>query len=161
MSIIELLKAIASGENQMTKSSAAIEVFDLKNQILEGEINPLPIFAAAEYLAAMLESLTKDEAVREVALKELERYGKNDHFSFNGVKVEASDYSRYDYSNTEKRVKIQEKIDLYRNSQKEVEAMAKNLRQSLTEVDEETGEIHRIFPPIKKTSTTIKITIPK
>jgi hypothetical protein len=50
-------------------------------------------------------------------------------------------------------------VDLETKKLKEIEAMAKSLKGKLVVVDEETGETKEFYPPVKTSSTSIRVTI--
>lgn len=63
---------------------------------------------------------------------------------------------RYDYTETENWVSLQDQIDHLKEKQKEVEAFCKALKTKASILDEETGELDDFYPPSKSSTTTIK-----
>ncbi|MCS7028119.1 MAG: hypothetical protein NZ519_05080 [Bacteroidia bacterium] len=159
--VMEIAKVI-SGERVASKSAAADETKELRRAILEGEISPLPYFVAAKYVEEVFDSLTKDEAVKEIATSEIESYGRGG-FQFNGARVEAVNRSEYDYSNTPKWVELEAQIKQLRALQKAIEDAAKAIpdRLAATMIVTEDGEEIVVNKPLRKTSTIIKTTLPK
>jgi len=63
---------------------------------------------------------------------------------------------KYDYSETESWVNLQNQIDALKEKQKEVETFCKALKASVKMLDEETGELMEFCPPSKSSTATIK-----
>ena len=158
---MDLIKII-SGERTASKSAAADETRDLRRAILDGAKSALPYFVAAKYAAEVFDNLTKDAAIKEIAIAEVEKFGKGG-FKFNGAQVETSSRSEYDYSNTPKWVELEEQISYLRAIQKAIEDAAKAIPDTLaaTMVVTEDGEQVVVNKRLRKTSTTIKTTLPK
>ena len=68
---------------------------------------------------------------------------------------------KYDYSNTSLWVLHNQKITELKEESKSIEAQLKSMTKKTTQVDDETGEIFELYPPIKTSKTSIEITIPK
>lgn len=158
---MDLIKII-SGERTASKSAAADETRDLRRAIIDGAKSALPYFVAAKYASEVLNSITKDAAIKEIAIAEIEKFGKGG-FKMNGAQVETSSRSEYDYSNTPKWVELEEQIAYLRAMQKAIEDAAKSIPDTLaaTMVVTEDGEEIMVNKPLRKTSTIIKTSLPK
>jgi hypothetical protein len=140
-------------------------------QILE--LNKKEITAMAEAVMINADSidvvkLAAQSAKFQLLASEIDKQIKDHLFSdlrkFQGSKVTAYgvDFSemeggvKYDYSETESWVNLQNQIDRLKEKQKEVEAFCKALKGSVKILDEETGELMDFYPPSKTSTTTIK-----
>jgi hypothetical protein len=140
-------------------------------QILE--LNKKEITAMAEAVMVNADSidvvkLAAQSAKFQLLASEIDKQIKDHLFSdlrkFQGSKVTAYgvDFSemeggvKYDYSETESWVNLQNQIDRLKEKQKEVEAFCKALKGSVKILDEETGELMDFYPPSKTSTTTIK-----
>ena len=141
-------------------SKQQVEVFadQIKNELESGNVNPLEL---AIYFKSIEKTVEKvSEKLKELALQEAEKYGKK--FEFKGAEISISELGTiYDYSKTGdyewERWDAAVKQDTDRR--KERETMLKGLTGSLTIVNEETGEMETIYPPIKKSTTGISISL--
>ncbi len=93
------------------------------------------------------------------ALAELDKYEKNTiikntEFSI----VEAG--TKYDYSmcNDAELNDLYLSMDLLKEKVKHRETFLKALKEPLSIIDEETGDLQRVHPPKKSSSTTVKVT---
>jgi bisphosphoglycerate-independent phosphoglycerate mutase (AlkP superfamily) len=158
---MELTK-ILSGEKMASKRDAYYETENIRRAIIDGAKSPLPYFVAASYVNEVFQSIIKDEAVRQIAVSEIEKYGKVG-FSFNGAKVEVTSRSDYDYSTTPEWLILEEQINELKAKQRLIEKTAQTIPDGIvaTELITEDGEVITVFRPLKKSHTIIKTTLPK
>jgi uncharacterized protein YktB (UPF0637 family) len=69
--------------------------------------------------------------------------------------------TRYDFSASPNWVKANEVKKKAEEDQKQIESRLKTVKGSEILVDEQTGEIYKVFEPGKKSTTTIEISFPK
>jgi len=112
--------------------------------------------------------LSAQVAKFQLLISEMEKQIKDKLFvdlrKFEGSKVTAYgiDFSemeggvKYEYSETESWVNLQNQIDALKEKQKDVEAFCKALKAPVKMLDEETGELMEFCPPSKSSTTTIK-----
>lgn len=132
----------------------------LINEIDNGIINPLDLLVNIKAIEKSFE-LVK-ETLMQNALDEANKYEKS--FEFKGTKIERVEVgTKYDYSNCNdfKLAKIADNLNHYSEQKKQRENMLKTLKSKLVEIDEETGDINEIYPPIKTSTTSLKVTMLK
>lgn len=158
---MDLVKII-NGERIASKSAAAAETLDIRRAIIEGAKSALPYFIAAKYASEVLDSIIKDAKIKEIAVAEIEKYGKGG-FKMNGASVEVSSRSEYDYSNTPKWCELEEQIRQLRALQKAIEDAAKAIPETLaaTMIVTADGEEIMVYRPNRQSSAIIKTTLPK
>jgi len=127
-----------------------------------GPVDPVRFLGRLEFLSQVLEK-AKGE-IRDKTVSELEKYGAEARSGVkldgNGLKLKESGV-RYDYSSTPLWIRKKSEIDLLNEDLKNLETVIKSVKTTTNTVDEETGEILEIKPPIKTSKTTIEITLPK
>lgn len=125
-----------------------------------GTVNPLELkaaFKAIEKVAEAIKSKLDEQAVTEANKYE----GKT--FMFGGNQIELSDSLgvRFDFSNCnhlEYEV-LQQEVKERTARMKEIEEELKAMKKPREEVNTETGEVYTVYPPIKKSTTGVKITL--
>lgn len=132
----------------------------LINEMEQGQVSALDILAQVKCIEKSFE-LLKDKLM-EFALDEANNYEKS--FEYKSVKIEKAELgTKYDFSkcNDFKLAKISAEVEKYSKEKKERETTLKTLKTSIKEVDEDTGDIVEIFPPIKTSTTGLKVTLLK
>jgi hypothetical protein len=122
----------------------------VKNQILEGYLNPLEFYRKAKIITEAIEDLKKDPDVFDCAWNERQKFGK-DKAIVNGSVIEIGQRSTPDYKSCE---------DPVYNELKEKLKARERFLQSLPDtgtVDPETGLL--IKAPVQKISTYITVKI--
>lgn len=134
---------------------------ELRQGIEEGSIDALRVMIELKKLDNQIAS------VREVAAKaaadEAAKFGQKS-FEYHGAKVELAELgTKYTYDNCNyppyqrAATKVKEATELVRAS----EAWLKSIKGKTEFIDPETGEVCEVFPPIKTSTTGIKITLTK
>lgn len=155
MNELALLKTnpIVSADKEGLSSMVSSYIQDLAFN--GGEpLNDLAICRKYIYVLEELEKGLKDYAISELNSfdkQEAEILGASLKVIETGVKN--------DYSATPSWLFQKEVVDLETKKLKEIEAMAKSLKGKLVVVDEETGETKEFYPPVKTSSTSIRVTI--
>jgi hypothetical protein len=103
---------------------------------------------------------------RELAVDELSSYGAeaSQGVTIHGVSLKIIEAgTKYDFAacNHPEWVQIVAQETALAERRKEIETMLKTLKTGQTIVNEDTGEISRITPPVKSSKTTVQVTIPK
>lgn len=148
----KLLESI-SGKSHV---NALIE--SLTFNVSEGITNPLEFRVKAKMLIEALEQsikLTNDDAMTEHM-----KHGKRAEM-FGAVVDSVETGVRYNYDETGDRVwqQLDELVKEYTEKKKNREMFLRSLNQPMHFVDDITGEMYTINPPIKTSSTTLKITM--
>lgn len=118
---------------------------------------PLKDLALCRKYIFLLEELEK--GLKDFAITELETYDRNEADVL-GATVKAVEAGvKYDFSESKAWVEQKSRVDAESKKLKDIEVFAKTLKSKTTLVDEETGETVEYFPPVKSSSTSIRVTI--
>lgn len=103
---------------------------------------------------------------RELAVDELSSYGAeaSQGVTIHGVSLKIIEAgTKYDFAscNHPEWAQIVAQETALAEKRKEIETMLKTLKAGQTIVNEDTGEVIRITPPVKSSKTTVQVTIPK
>lgn len=140
--------------------SLPIAISQAKEFLLSGEIDPLKAWANMSRFKKMIEALQEDAEIKDYALRELSKYGKEHQVS--DCKLEQFEAGvKYDY--TACRDSVLDELYKMRNAVnmdiKDRESMLRGIPENATLADADTGEILR--RPIRTSKTTIKTTFKK
>jgi hypothetical protein len=129
----------------------------LKSEIENGQIDPLQLRVVKAYLDKVFEKVkpTLDEYAR----TEAEKHGKN--FTYSGASVELAEVgTKYDFTNCNDQewVELKEAAEKAANKLKERETFLKAIKEPTPIVSKE-GEVITLNPPIKTSTSSIKISI--
>lgn len=141
---------------QDTRSVADI-VASARNNIIEGNIDPMQALAVLTSIERAIEEVKNDPQVRDICLRELSKYGKQGATIGEFTFTEAEAGVKYDYSQCgcSEYEELQER-------KAEIDAQIKLLEKILKAMpvsglaDTQTGEIW--YPPVKSSKTIIKAT---
>lgn len=138
-----------------------IDVFS--DQVIEsvrqGETNPLEVLVILKAFEKATERILKE--VRENYVRESEKYPEKSFEAF-GAKLEKAEVgTTYDYSVCNDPIynRLKQVFSEANDQVKEREAFLRTIKQSMTIVDESTGEAATIIPPLKKSTSSVKVTI--
>ena len=144
----------------LTRDGISALTTQITTALDNGDFNPLDFKLAAKGFEKLIEGVKKK--VDEAALTEAEKYTEKT-FMYKGAQIERVDNlgTKYDYSNCNHPDydTLLTEIEGLEKKKKEIEEFLKGIKGSLTVVDEGTGEVRTMYPPIKKSSSGIKITI--
>lgn len=138
-----------------------IESFSSKiiSELESGMINPLDLLKQIKCFEKVIEQ-TKD-TLSKMAREEAEKYGTK-NFEFKGVKIELAEVgTKYDYSKCNDFVmaKVSEDLAKLNETKKQRETFLKSLKEPIQLVDEESGDVFQVMPPVKSSSSSLKVTI--
>jgi hypothetical protein len=118
---------------------------------------PLKDLALCRKYIFLLEELEK--GLKDFAITELESYERNETDVL-GTTVKAVEAGvKYDFSETQAWAKQKVIVDTESKRLKEIEAFAKSCKSKTTTVNQDTGEILDYYPPVKTSSTSIRVTL--
>ena len=131
----------------------------LLNKLDFGYVNPLVILSTVKAYEKVFEKIKKD--LINYSLSEAEKYGEKE-FELNGVKftkMEAG--TTYDYSNCghEYYNDLCKKIAELTEERKQLEKLLLAIKEMTPIVMPFTGLICEVYPPVKRSTTTLKVTI--
>ena len=151
---IESTLSILPSNKEQIKTFVAL----LINELEDGRANPLAVqktFKAFEKVGEAIKS-----ELSKLCLKELDKHPKGKYEAF-GVTFETMEAgTKYDYSGCGdiKWELYKQQIEALTESLKQREVFLKALNEPFDIVDNDTGEVYRIHPPVKSSTTTIKTT---
>lgn len=145
---------------QLIQDARPIEVIiaSAKNDIKEGNIDPLLALSILTTYAKAIEQIKEDKEIRDICLKELSKYGRGGA-TINGFTfTEAEAGVKYDYSNCGSST-YAELVAQRSALDAEIKAWEQTLKGLPTSglADPDTGEM--LYPPVKSSKTIIKATI--
>jgi hypothetical protein len=149
--------------NQLPSTTDQIATFvrHVKDEILSGEYNPLDVIVQLRAAQKALEVLNFDPEIEDAVSKEYAKHGQKT-LKWNGADiVEKETGTRYDYSGCSdaKLVELKQAETLAAEARKDREAFLKTLKEPVTLVDESTGAIETVNPPVKMSKTSICVTL--
>lgn len=156
------LPSTALGVLEMFSTSrTGIDVFS--DQVIQavqnGEVNPLKIRIWLKTMEEIIDRVKKE--TNEHQLKEADKYTERS-FEYAGAKIEKSELgTKYDYSicNDPVHIQLKKLLEEADKQLKERETFLKSLREPLIIVDEGSGEVVKVSPPSKKSTTGLKVSI--
>ena len=127
------------------------------NEIQEAKSNLLDAYMYALAHIEFLQSFAR--TLHEHAMTEYEDYGEKDLEKFGRKITKFEAGVKYDYSNSNYPGYDQLVLSIERESahRKNMETTMKTLKKKTTIVDDETGEVFEVNPPIKTSTTKLKI----
>lgn len=157
------LLPVASSVPVLTKSGQQDLCEKILQQVENGEINPLYAAAVVKGLIESLTNALKDSRMFDGVQKESEKFGKEKiicqgatfQICETGVKYDFDACGDPVYNELAKqKAELDEKL-------KERTAFLKTIKQPITLVDDNTGEVVSIYAPVKASTTSFKITFAK
>jgi len=149
--------------NGLTKTTIAM----LANEAVERTISNGNELAFAEAISAaeqLIKEIKSNDVFKNCVRSEIEKYGKETKTS-SGAKIELAETgTKYDYSqcNDSELIDMYAQLELLKNKVKERENMLKTLPLSGIDIAmQTTGEIVRVYPPAKTSTSSYKITLLK
>jgi len=154
MKAIELLKS-----NLGTKKQVKLFVQEIKDSIIEGNINPLTASIQLKAIEDIIKGLRNDKEIKEYTLEEAEKYG-NKSFEDFGAKIDIKELgTKYNYKSCGDSAweKLDKTIIDTIKLKKDREEILKKLKPEMKLADAETGEL--LLMPEKTSTTGISITL--
>jgi hypothetical protein len=156
---------IQTAENMAAFAVSKANREELAIQIVEamdaGDFNPLDIHYQVKAMEDFIKVLTGNTRYKDYVLTEGMKHGKS--FEFNGSKMEIKETGvKYDYSNCgdQEWSALEVEINLRKEKQKEREKFLKSLPAEGVEiVSNETGDVIKVYPPSKSSTTSIAVTL--
>jgi len=151
VSVINLLPSTSDEVNRFANNV----IQSVKN----GEENPLQMLLQVRAMEKAFKIIT--EKIKENYLNEADKY-PGDKFDFKGNMIQKGDvHTEYDYSVCGDPIWVQRKgiLDMAKDQLDERQEFLRALREPMTIVDDESGEVATVRPPAKKSTPGLKITI--
>lgn len=144
---------------QITKEDIQIAASSLLEQLDNGEINPLALLQRIKAVSK-LEEMIKDR-LRDAAVTEALKYKEKEVALFgSSFKVTESGVS-YDYSGCGDPIwqQLNQTFESAKQSMKDRETFLRSIKGHETVIDESSGEIVTVYEPVRKSTTTVQVTI--
>jgi hypothetical protein len=157
----ELPSSAIGATRMLPTTQTQIDVFS--DQIIEsvrqGEANPIEVLVMFKAFEKAQERILNE--IRENYITEANKYPEKS-FEFNGTKIEKAELgTAYNYAVCNDTVL--ERLDADFNAAKQLldnrKKFLQSLKEPLTVVDEVTGEVVKINPPVKKSTSGLKVFI--
>ena len=156
---IENVVGLITEDNlELTKQRLEIIVERISNSVDAGLIDPLHLVAKLDFLSKAAAAAKK--SILEDAILELDKHGKEATIYSATMKTTEAGV-KYDFSNSDIWNDQQAVVEAALISRKAIEAQLKTIKTSVEQANTETGVVEMLNPPIKSSTTTIKITYPK
>lgn len=152
MDAISYLTVLPSTSDEIKRFSNQII-----NQVKSGNENPLKLLVLLRALEDTAETIR--EGIKQEINSEVDKYSEKTFEAF-GARLEKADVGvSYDYHSTGDRDWFQFKAteEGAAARRKEREVFLRALREPMTLLDESTGEIYEVRPPLKKSKSGIKV----
>lgn len=149
----------ASALNLMPSTAGEVARFSksLIESVKSGQLNPLELVVQLHALTKVYE-LVREE-IEDNILKEAEKYPEKVIERY-GARIEKAEVGvKYDYSTSRDPVweGLASEVMMYTERRKEREEFLRALREPLTILNKDTGEIDEVRPPLKHSKTGVKI----
>lgn len=146
----------------LTKTERGEFVTRLVEKLESGAADPLQIHKQVKSMEDLIKQITSNEKYQSYVLATAQHYGKS--FELNGAKYQVKEAgTKYDYSqcNDPELYAMQKQLDelteKIKNRQKFLQLAPP---EGIEVLEDQTGEVYRIYPPSKTSTTTVSITLP-
>jgi hypothetical protein len=144
---------------QMPSTATEVAKFSklLIQSVKSGDVNPIQLIVQLHALTKVYEEVR--EEIEENVLKEAEKFPEKVIERF-GARIEKSEVgTRYNYcaSKDIEWERLDSEFKTIERKRKEREEFLRALREPMTAVNEETGEVYKIMPPFKTSKSGFKI----
>lgn len=138
------------------------EITEFQNEILDSVSNG---FEDPLFLIVKLKALSKAldgaiDSIQEYALSEAQKHGKS--FAIYGAKVEVKEMGTkwyFDKTGDPVIARIADQKEQISKAEKDRQAFLKTLKEKMSFLDEESGEVFTVYPARKESKTGIAISI--
>lgn len=144
-----------------TKAQVATFAELLRLEVLNGHIDPLYLMARVKAVEATIKAILDTPEIKDAARDEAEKYGQKS-FDFHGFKVEQAEVGvTYDYSGCGCPIhgRLEHEFKSAKKALSDREAELKAITKPQTIVDEESGEVVTITPPLRRSTSGLKFTL--
>lgn len=142
-----------------TKTGVDIFSKQLITAVENGEVNPLQLKALFKVMEKVSEKV--DEGIKDSLLREADKYNEK-KFNMYGFDIEKAEVgTKYDYAACGDPI-YNHRLQIFLEAEKQLKERAeflKALHEPLTLVDDESGEVATVRPPLKKSTTGLKFSM--
>ena len=147
---------------EMTKAERGEFVTRLVEKLESGGMSPLKVHKQVKCMEDLIKQITANDTYKQYLLDEAAKYGKS--FELHGAKFQVKEAgTKYDYSQcndyvlTELQQQLNELTEKVNNRQKFLQLAPP---EGIEVLEDQSGEVYRIYPPSKTSTTTVTITLP-
>lgn len=147
-----------------TKAEQSAMAARFTQAIVNGDVSPLETVAKMKSIQEVITLFLKDEEVTKAVIDQVDKYGKGEIPTSSGASFQVKETGvKYDFSQCNDPVwnNLKEQADRINEELKEREKYLKVIKNHKTEIDEETGEVYTIIPPIRTSTTSYTVTFKK
>jgi hypothetical protein len=141
-----------------TEQSRSAFADDIIQDINNGNVDPLIVLSAIRNLKNIIELI--DTSIKENVLNELSKYGKS--IELYGMKLEQKEVGvKYNFDSTNDRVysDLRNNLNVIDSEIKNREKWLKTIPNTGIDVITDDGEVFKIMPPIKTSTTSFSVTL--
>ena len=145
-----------------TKFDQQMLANDIMLPVLEGEVDPIETYVKAKALIETLKIVVEDDRIKDLTISEVEKHGKEATFNRAKLVVKESGV-RYDYlaCGDSEYQDLQAELKILQDKIKSREKFLKGIQSKTTIVNDESGEIHEVYPPVKSGTLGVTVTFNK
>jgi len=154
LNVLSIIKLLPENNQQVEDFTR-----ELNNFLDSGDVNPLDVLLCIKGFEKVMKNV-KDN-LNSLAVDELDKYTEKD-IKYKSAKLSVSQSGvKYDYSkcNDFELMKYESTALKLKGDIKTRCNFLKGLKEALSTIDEETGEVIEIYPPAKISTTTAKVTL--
>lgn len=142
-------------------TQTSIDIFSdgVIQSVQSGEVNPLTVLIQLRAIAKASERILKE--INSNILNEAGKYAENT-FTYSGCELTKAEHgTKYDFSgcNDTQWLTLKAKESLLKSSISERETFLKAIKTPLETLDKLTGEVVTLYPPTKKSSSGLNVSI--
>ena len=133
---------------------------DVIQQVNDGQTDPLIVLSAIRNLKDILDTI--DAGIKDCVMQELSKYGKS--VEMYGIKVEQKEVGvkyNYDSSNDKVYNELKSELKILDSNIKDREKWLKSIPSTGVDIVTDDGEVVRVVPPIKTSTTSFAVTLNK
>ena len=128
--------------------------------VQDGSIDPLQLLVKLKFAQSIIEDTIS--SIQPNCVDEASKYHKGEDIKLLGAELKVKEAgTKYDFSGCNDPIyqKYESVISENKEAQKDRTNFLKSIKTKTTLVDDETGEVYEIMPPIKKSTTIVQVTI--
>lgn len=136
----------------------------LVRSVEDGDLDPIEAVVKAKSMQEVLKGFLDSPAVKENVIKECEKYGKGERPGYKTAEVQVKETgTKWDFTGCNDHVwnELSARMESLKEQLKEREAYLKTIKERKAEIDETTGEVYDIFPPVRSAGISFAITFKK
>lgn len=133
----------------------------LTQKVADGDVSPISAYVQMKSLGNVIDSFLKNKEVKDLAIAEIERYGKGETPSFRGATLRTGETGvKYDFTVCGDPVwnDLNGQLEQIKCQMSVREKYLKNIQSPKVEIDEATGEIYTLYPPARQSTTSVIVT---